>query len=104
MENPKVIGRTEDQDADIRADTALAQTVVTPFHGGANGELSVSLFRSVDNEDRGGVVLRITLCDQEQCFLPTSRVIEGGVELHMAGDIEASTLMQSLRELLATTD
>lgn len=104
MESPKVIGRTEDQDDDIRAETAHAQTVVRQFHGGANGEISVSLFRSLDDEDRGGVVLRITVRDQEQCFMPTARLIEGGVDLHMAGDTEASNLMLSLRELLAAAN
>lgn len=102
MDNPKIIGRTEDQNADIRAPTKLVHTVIVPFEGGANGELSVSLFRSSDDEDRGGVVLRITLRDEEQSFLPTAQIIEGGVEVHMAGDIEATTLIHALKTALGT--
>ena len=46
--------------------------------------------------------MRITLHNEGSCFLPLARDIEDGVELHMAGDIEAKSLVHALKTALST--
>lgn len=105
MNNPRILGRSEeDNQLDARSSTRLLHTVSVPFEGGAIGELSVSVFQSVDDEDRGGLVLRITLKNEGSSFLPLAQNIEEGIDLHMAGDIEAKTLVHALKTALSTTD
>lgn len=102
MNHPDIIGRYNEDETTSRADTQLIHSVSVPFEGGAIGEVTVSVFRSTDQEDRGGVVLRITLEDQASSFLPFSRTIPSGIELHMAGDIEAQSFVHALKTALST--
>lgn len=105
LNNPEILGRSEEDNApDVRASTRLLHTVSVPFEGGAIGKLSVSVFQSNDDEDRGGLVMRITLQNEGSSFLPVARDIEDGVELHMAGDIEARSLVHALKTALSTID
>ena len=101
MNEPNVIGRDEFDDEDARSATRLVQDVTIPYEGGAVGSIKVSIFRSTASEDRGGVVIRITLEDQASSFLPTAVSIPHGIELHMAGDIESKTMVNALRTGLA---
>jgi hypothetical protein len=109
MKNPSVIGRDEyaaiddsgavaADDLDERAGTNLISTVSIPFEAGAIGTLRVQVFSSMDDEDRGGVVLRITMENDASAFTPYSRNIENGVEVHMAGDAEGKALVNALKE------
>lgn len=100
MQNPKVIGRGEFDDEDDRSSTIHVRTVTERFEGGAVGALNISVFKSSSNEDRGGLVVRITIEDQGSSFLPTTRRIPNGIEVHMAGDIEARSLVKALRIVL----
>lgn len=67
-----------------------------PFEGGAVGEVRVLVFRSVDNEDRGGLVIRITIADSGSSFIPYAELLADGMELHVAGDIESKTVAAAL--------
>lgn len=103
MTNPRILGRQEyDDRPDGRAATELVHTVTIPFEAGAVGKLNIETFRSVDNEDRGGLVLRITIEDQGSSFVPYAENVASGVELHMAGDIEAESLVHALKTTLST--
>lgn len=107
MTNPSILGRQEEDDEtgqkpDARASTTLVHTVTVPFEAGAVGEVTVSAFRSTDDEDRGGVVLRLTLADKASSFVPYAKLIPSGVEVHIAGDVEAKSLIQALKTALAT--
>lgn len=103
MTNPRIIGRQEyDDRSGDRATTELVHTVSIPFEAGAVGKLDIEAFRSVDNEDRGGLVLRITIQDQGSSFVPYAKNVPSGVELHMAGDIEAESLVHALKTTLST--
>ncbi len=105
MSQLNILGRSENDDApDIRASTKLLHTIVVPYTGGAIGKMSVSVYQSTDNEDRGGIVLRITIQDEGSSFLPYSENIENGVEIHMAGDIEGRTLVHAIKTALSTID
>lgn len=108
MNNPSVIGRDEyaaidgsgaiaADDLDERAGTNLVSTVSIPFQTGAIGTLRVQVFSSTDDEDRGGVVLRITMENDASAFTPYARNIENGVEVHMAGDGEGNALINALK-------
>jgi hypothetical protein len=108
MKNPSVVGRDEyavvDNSGSIagnaldeRANTNLISTVSIPFQAGAIGTLRVEVFSSMDDEDRGGVVVRITMDNQASAFTPYSRNIENGVEVHMAGDAEGKALVSALK-------
>jgi hypothetical protein len=62
--------------------------------------MTASIFKSTDAEDRGGVVLQILCRNDYSAMTPFARNIDGGVELHMAGDLESATLMRALETLI----
>jgi hypothetical protein len=103
MESPPILGRMEDDDLiDSRSSTQAINTVEVPFAAGAIGKVVVTVFKSQDDEDRGGLVFRITLDDQGSSFIPHAVSLENGIELHMAGDIEAQSLVQALKTVLSS--
>ena len=103
MQNPKILGRMEDDDLiDERASTTLLTEKSVSYEAGAVGKVTVAVFKSNDMEDRGGVVLRLTLDDQASSFLPHSKILDNGIELHMAGDAEAASLVKALKDALAS--
>ena len=103
MQLPAILGRMEgDELIDSRSFTQLVHTVEVPFVGGAIGKLVVVVFKSQGSEDRGGLVLRITLDDLGSSFIPHAVSLENGIELHMAGDIEAKSLVHALSTALSS--
>ena len=100
MPDLKILGRFDSDEPDERALTERLMTVSLPFDGVVGGELSATLFKSTDVEDRGGIVLQITLRNDYSAMTPYVRNIDGGVELHMAGDLESATLMRALETLV----
>lgn len=102
MHSPQIIGRYDENETDARSSTVLIDSVSVPFEGGAIGEVTVAIFNSTDDEDRGGIVFRVTLKDQASSFLPFAKTIPSGIEVHMAGDIEAKSLVHALKTALAT--
>ena len=103
MEAPKILGRVEnDGYIDQRASTHALRTVDVSFEAGAVGKLTVTVFKSNDEEDRGGLIFRITLDDIGSSFIPHAIALENGIELHMAGDIESKSLVQALKSVLSS--
>jgi hypothetical protein len=96
---PTILGRSagdSPDNADARAATVKVGEVSIPYTSGAVGVARVELFRSVDDEDRGGVVLRLTVDDHGSSFVPTVSVLPNGVELHLTGDAEADALLRAI--------
>jgi len=102
MSQIDVIGRMDDDSTDARAQCEVVSTVSIPFVGAAVGEIHAVRLASTDYEDRGGCVLRVTLKNDASSFLPYAKNIDGGIELHMAGDIEARAFLAALRALIAS--
>ena len=104
ISGPEIIGRFgfNEDETDARSSTHRVHSVSVPYEGCAAGEVTVAVFRSDDENDRGGIVLRVTLQDEGSSFLPFVKSIPSGVELHMAGDIEAESLVHALKTALAT--
>jgi hypothetical protein len=102
MSEIQVIGRSDDNSTDARAQCEVVSSVSIPFEGAASGEIDAVRMASTDGEDRGGCVLKVTLKNEASCFLPFAKNIDGGVELHMAGDIEARAFLAALRALLVS--
>jgi hypothetical protein len=104
MNTPSILGRQDSDELthapDPRASTKLVAEVRIPFEGGAVGEVQVQLFRSKDIDDRGGLVFKITIADQGSSFVPYAKLIENGVELHVAGDIEAKSVALAMLGVL----
>lgn len=100
MQSPNVIGRGEFGDEDERSPTINVRNITEKYEGGAVGAITISVFKSSSAEDRGGLVVRITIEDQGSSFLPTAKKIPNGVEVHMAGDIEARSFVHALRSAL----
>lgn len=101
---PTILGRAAGEapgQADARATTEKIGEVTIPYGGGAQGVARVGLFRSVDDEDRGGVVLRLTVDDHGSSFVPTCRPLPNGAELHLAGDAEADALLRAIAGAIA---
>ena len=104
MSNPKVLGRSfgeKPETADARASTVSGPQISISYISGAIGAVHVEVFTSTDDEDRGGIVLRITVEDQASSFVPVAKNIANGVELHLAGDAEGASLVRALRGALA---
>jgi hypothetical protein len=58
MKSPSLLGRMEDDDhIDSRSSTRIVHTVEVPFEAGAIGKVVVTVFKSQDDEDRGGVTI-----------------------------------------------
>lgn len=91
----------DDDLVDGRARTEQVASVTVPYEGAAIGSISVTIFKSVDEEDRGGVVLRVTGKDEASSFIPHCVQLPDGLELHVAGDIEGQSLIRALRSALA---
>lgn len=72
-----------------------------PYASGAIGEVSVQVFTSTDDEDRGGIVIRLAVHDEGSSFIPAAVATPAGVDIHMAGDAEAASLIRALRGVLA---
>lgn len=103
MKSPFILGRMEDDGTiDSRSSTRIVHTIEVPFEAGAIGKVAVTVFKSQGDEDRGGIVFRITLDDQGSSFIPHAIILGNGIELHMAGDIEAKSLVQALKTALCS--
>jgi hypothetical protein len=102
---PKILGRyiaDPDGTPDPRAATSPGPEASVPFSSGAAGTARVQLFLSEDDEDRGGVVMRLSIEDDASCFAPLAISRSPGcVEVHLAGDAEAASLVRALRGALA---
>ena len=60
----------------------------------------VTIFRSDDDEDRGGVVVRLCIKDQGSSMLPAAIATPEGIDLHIAGDAEAEAMIVALQMAL----
>ena len=58
-------------------------------------------FTSNNDEDRGGVVINFSIENGDCNFIPAVKVTPTGVELHLAGDAEAASLVMALKGVLA---
>lgn len=97
----KIIARSNDNREDPRADTVSGPEMSLGFVSGAQGTAKVQSFTSVDDEDRGGVILKFEIIDGDCAFIPFAKKTENGVELHFAGEAEAKALIDSLKGVLA---
>lgn len=103
MQNPKIIGRWPGGIRDEnRADTDLVSKIFMPFRGGNYGTLKVEIFVSRDDEDRGGIVLRLLTDGDESNFMPACREVNDGVEIYIAGDGESRGFLTALKSAIAT--
>lgn len=100
MNNPKVIGRIENLDICDRAETEHIATVEVPFCGAAIGEVTVKVYKSLDVEDRDGVVISIDLRNDASSFIPYAENTENGINIHMAGQIESKKFVAALKGAL----
>ena len=98
--NPKIFGKSSSVSED-RSDTFSSISASVPFQSGTCGRVNAEVFISQQKEDRGGIVIRIT-ADDSQAFIPYAKNIEGGIELHMAGDAESEALVDLLRGVLSS--
>lgn len=104
MSNPSLLGRMHDEENDKaheRAGTTAGPSACISFASGAQGDAKVQVFASNDDEDRGGVVISFSIENGDCNFIPAAKVTPTGVELHLAGDAEAASLVTALRGVLA---
>ncbi|BBB66541.1 hypothetical protein UNDYM_2288 [Undibacterium sp. YM2] len=106
MDTPRILhrdeythGETSDFQHDIKAhsSTYLLGEVAKSF---TLGTVNVQMFSSIEKGQNGGVAIRITIDDKGSSSLPVSKNIDGGIEFHVSGDIEASAVMAALKEAL----
>lgn len=105
MTAPQILARSDMDDLGFKPDSRSASTLVRevriPYEGGAVGEVLIGVFKSTSSEDRGGLAIRITIRDEGQSFIPYAKLIDGGIEIHIAGDIESKVVADALRQALA---
>ena len=97
MDIPNVIGRFGNNETDSRATTEHLCDVVVPLVINGEGEVKISVFKSTDSGSRGGFVLRITMDKQDSGFQPFAINLDDGIEVHIAGEIEAKQTSTALR-------
>lgn len=96
---PMVRGRSADGEFldEKRAGTKRCGTVTRSYTAGAVGKARVTVFESLDVEDRGGCVLRIEIEDGGSSWVPDMVRTAKGIELHLAGDAESVAVLEALR-------
>ena len=74
-----------------------------PYVSGATGTARAELFRSTDDSkaSHGGVILRVTIENGGASYAPSFRVVEDGIELHLAGEAEAEALLRAIAGAIA---
>ena len=97
MNKPSVIGRFGDNETDSRATTELLCDVSVPLVINGEGEVRISIFKSTDSGSRGGFVIKITMDKQDSGFQPFAVNLDDGVEVHIAGEIEARQTITALK-------
>ncbi len=94
--NPKDPNAAPAQRAKVvpQASASLAYTT------GAVGTAKVSIYRSQQDLDRGGMVIRLGIQDSEASFLPTAILTPEGTDIHIAGEAEAEAMVLALQTAL----
>ena len=101
---PDLIGRikgTGEDMASVRSGTGLLASASVPFDGAAIGVATVNVFESTSEGDDGGLVFRCTIRNDASAFQPHAVLIADGVDLHFAGEDEATAMLSALHQ--ATT-
>ena len=106
---PDLIGRVKGTGKDmasVRSDTALLTSASVPFDGAAIGVATVNVFETANCDGNGGgddagLVFRCTVRNDASAFQPHTVLIADGVDLHFAGDEEATAMLSALHQ--ATT-
>lgn len=104
MNPPEILGRSAgdpNEHAQARAGTSSGPEVTIPYTSGSIGEACVQIYTSEGDEDRGGIVIKLTIQDNASSFIPAARITPDGVEIHVAGDAEAASIVRALRGALA---
>lgn len=104
MNDIQVLGRSAGDPNDAvgpRAKARPGPRITIPYTSGAIGDVTVQVFTSVDDEDRGGVIIRLAVNDGGSSFIPAAQATATGVDIHMAGDAEAACLIRALRAVLS---
>jgi hypothetical protein len=102
MIRPQLIGKFGDNETDERSETELVCHVSVPLCINGDGEARVSVFKSTNITNRGGVVIRLTMDEQDSGFQPFSKNLNNGVELHIAGEIEANSFITALKAAITS--
>jgi hypothetical protein len=84
----------------LHAHVQEAASASLNYATGATGQASVTVYRSEQNLDRGGMVLRFAIENGESSFLPTATLTPKGVDLHIAGEAEAEAMIIALQTAL----
>lgn len=103
MNNPNVLGRLHDEpneNSSERSSTSICTEKTIEYVSGAQGVARVQVFTSNDDEDRGGIVIRFSIEDDDCSFWPAAKITNNGVELHMCGDAESTALITALKQAL----
>jgi len=102
----QVVGRTDDGCLQERAEVrAVASAASVAGDLGDDYVAAVTLFESVDDEDRGGFVISLAVGLSESqgpdcCFFPYAALTATGVEIHIAGDSEGRAFLRALKHAL----
>ena len=104
MQSPQmVLGRSPLDPGAIpvqRAQVREVSSATFAYTTGAVGTAKVEVYKSVQDLDRGGMVLRLIIKDTEASFLPSAVQTPEGVDIHIAGEAEAEALVLALQTAL----
>ncbi len=101
--SPALLGRNpEDPGAApcLHSSVVEAARATFGYTTGAAGNATATIYRSEQNLDRGGMVLRLAIDNSESSFLPTATLTPEGVDIHIAGEAEAEAMVIALQTAL----
>jgi hypothetical protein len=101
---PTLLARTPDDKLRQLAHTRWVASACHEFVGGVCGVARVEAFASERHGNRGGFVVRMRVDHDGRALLPSVKLLDDGVELHLAGDDEAEALCVALIQVLAQRD
>ena len=100
---PAILGRNPEDPSGAptqRSNVEEAACATLHYATGATGKATVAVYRSVQDLDRGGMVLRFAIENSEASFLPTATLTPEGVDIHIAGEAEAEAMVIALQTAL----
>ena len=95
----RIVARNSDDQLHETAEATHVCSTESSIDGAASAK--VSIYKSSDCCDYGGVVIKLTT--EEPYFLPFVRQIENGCEIHIAGDCEGGQMLLALKAALNMT-
>lgn len=112
VERARVGSSLEQGPTTERAGTKLVVEVRTDYTTGVIGTSKVKIYQSLDDEDRGGVVIDIEIDNDSGGFAPNCEMLsghdpydrKGAIRITLLGDAESTSVLIALKKAIETIE